>query len=61
MDTITDRMPPHWVTESLERSEARIDAGQTVPLDPVPDRLRSSIAHMKPGKSPADPKIARGD
>jgi hypothetical protein len=59
MDNVTDHMPPLWLTESLERSEAQIEAGQTVSLEPVLDRLRSSIARMKAGNRQADPNIAR--
>jgi len=32
------------IAASLARSEAQIAAGQTVPLEPVLDRLRASIA-----------------
>ena len=46
MDAIADKTPPDWITESLDRSEAQIEAGQTVPLEPVLDRLRASIARM---------------
>lgn len=35
------------IAASLARSEAQIAAGQTVPLEPVLDRLRSSIARMQ--------------
>lgn len=58
MDTIADRLPPGWVTESLERSEAEIEAGQTVALEPVLDRLRASIARMKAAQKRAEPKSA---
>jgi hypothetical protein len=34
------------IAASLARSEAQIAAGQTVPLQPVLDRLRSSIARI---------------
>lgn len=59
MDTMADKLPPGWVTESLERSEAQIESGQTVPLEPVLDRLRASIARMKAGQKRAAPKTAR--
>ena len=42
-----DRPVPELISASLARSEAQIAAGQTVPLEPVPDRLRSSIARMQ--------------
>ena len=35
------------MSASLARSEAQIAAGQTVPLEPVLDRLRASIARMQ--------------
>lgn len=59
MDATTDKMPPGWVTEALKRSEAEIEAGQAVPLEPVLDRLRASIARMKSGQKWAEPKTAR--
>jgi len=45
---------PESIAASLARSEAQIAAGQTVPLEPVLDRLRSSIARMQ-----ADDKLKR--
>jgi hypothetical protein len=51
MDIRTDHTPPTWVTESLDRSEAQIAAGQTVPLELVLDRLRASIARMRAQES----------
>jgi hypothetical protein len=50
MDTRPAKTPPNWMLESLDRSEARIDAGQTVALEPVLDRLRASIARLKDGQ-----------
>ena len=50
---MTDKTPPTWLVEALERSEAQIEAGQTRPLGPVLDRLRASIARMKAGRSDA--------
>jgi hypothetical protein len=47
MDTVPDKRPPDWMLASLERSEAQIEAGQIVPLEPVLDRLRASIARMQ--------------
>ncbi len=38
--------PLGW-EESLERSEAQIAAGLTVPLEPVLDRLRATIRRME--------------
>ena len=43
--------PPLWLTGSLARSEAQIEAGRPVPFDTVPfdtvlGRLRPSIAWM---------------
>ena len=42
-----DKPIPESITASLARSEAQIAAGQTVPMEPVLDRLRSSIARMQ--------------
>ncbi len=58
MDAITDKTPPGWLTDSLERSEAQIEAGHTVALEPVIERLRASIARMKAGRKRAVPKTA---
>jgi len=41
------RVPESIAAASLARSEAQIAAGQTVPLEPVLDRLRASIARMQ--------------
>jgi hypothetical protein len=50
MDTIADKTPPRWMVESLERSEAQADAGDTVPIEPVLDRLRVRISQMQSGR-----------
>jgi len=42
-----DKPVPESIVASLARSEAQIAAGQTVPLEPVLDRLRLSIARMQ--------------
>ncbi len=48
MNLVSSNKPvPESITASLARSEAQIAAGQTVPLEPVLDRLRSSIARMQ--------------
>jgi hypothetical protein len=59
MDAIVDKTPPGWLVESLERSEAQIAAGETVPLEPVLDRLRASIARMRDKRVKAEPRAAR--
>jgi len=59
MDAVADKTPPVWLVESLERSEAQIAAGQTVPLDPVLDRLRASIARMNGKPQRPAPKTTR--
>jgi hypothetical protein len=38
--------PAGWL-ESLERSEAQLARGETVPLEPVLDLMRASIARME--------------
>jgi hypothetical protein len=45
--TSPDKPGPESIAARLARSEAQIAAGQTVPLQPVLDRLRSSIDRMK--------------
>lgn len=42
----TRKAPAGW-RESLERSEAQLARGETVPLEPVLDRVRASIARME--------------
>jgi hypothetical protein len=59
MDAAVDKTPPGWVVKSLDRSEAQIAAGQTVPLDPVLDRLRASIVRMQGKRPTAEPRTAR--
>ena len=59
MDAVADKVPPGWLVESLERSEAQIAAGRTVPLEPVLDRLRASIARMKGKPQRPAPQTAR--
>jgi hypothetical protein len=59
MDNNLTPAAPSWLIDSLERSEAQIVAGQTVPLEPVLDRLRASIARMKAGQPQAEAKTTR--
>jgi len=47
-----DKPVPESIAASLARSEAQIAAGQTVPLEPVLDRLRASIASMQANEKP---------
>jgi len=48
MNLVSPNKPvPESISASLARSEAQIAAEQTVPLEPVLDRLRSSIARMQ--------------
>ena len=44
-----------WLREALERSEAQIAAGHAVPLEPVLERLRASIARMRAGQTMPGP------
>jgi hypothetical protein len=48
MDDITDRRaaPPGWI-EVLVQSKAEIEAGLTVPLEPVLARLQASLDRME--------------
>jgi hypothetical protein len=59
MDAVSDKTPPSWLVESLERSEAQIAAGETVLLDPVLDRLRTSIGRMKGKQQTPEPRTVR--
>jgi hypothetical protein len=47
MNYTSPKPVPESIAASLARSEAQIAAGQTVPLQPVLDRLRSSIERMQ--------------
>lgn len=49
--TSADKPVPESIAASLARSEAQIAAGQTVPLEPVLDRLRASMARMQATRS----------
>jgi len=42
----TREAPAGWL-ESLERSEAQLARGETVPLEPVLDQLRATIDRME--------------
>ena len=54
-DMSPDKPVPDSIAASLARSEAQIAAGQTVPLEPVLNRLRASIARMQPDETPKTP------
>ena len=47
MNCTSPKPDPESIAASLAGSEAQIAAGQTVPLEPVLDRLRASIARMQ--------------
>ena len=51
MSDPTNRRPTDWLAD-LEISEAQLEAGQTVPIEPVLQRLRDSIARLE--AKPAD-------
>ncbi len=59
MDDQGDPKAPAWMLESLERSQAQIEAGQTVPPDRVLDRLRASIERMQVARNGSGPRPAR--
>ncbi|MDP3314882.1 MAG: hypothetical protein Q8M47_02305 [Devosia sp.] len=52
-----DKPVPESTAASLARSEAQIAAGRTVPLEPVLDRLRASIARMQDDEKPETPAL----
>ena len=53
--TPSEKPVPESIAASLARSEAQIAAGQAVPLAPVLDRLRASIARMQADEKPETP------
>ncbi len=42
--------PAEWV-DALDRSKAQIDAGETVPSEPVLQRMRDSLARLEAKRS----------
>lgn len=50
-------IPAGWL-EALERSEADLAAGRTVPLEPVLARLRESIRRMEARQAEQDAETA---
>jgi hypothetical protein len=58
VDTTTRAEVPAGWLEALDRSQAQAEAGETVPLEPVLDRLRASIARMKAKRSEQDKQAA---
>ncbi len=57
-DNDTPRPPPVGWLESLERSEADLAAGRTVPLEPVLERMRDSIKRMEMRRAALDNEAA---
>lgn len=49
---IQDQIPAGW-TASLAQSKAEIEAGQTVPWEPILNELRASIGRMKASRQKA--------
>jgi hypothetical protein len=45
---------PARLLESLERSKAQAEAGETVPAAPILDELRASISRMKDKRATQD-------
>ena len=52
---LAEKPVPETIAASLARSDAQIAAGQSVPLEPVLDRLRASIARMQTDEKPKTP------
>jgi hypothetical protein len=50
--------PAEWL-DALARGESQVASGQTVPLEPVLDRLRARIARTKENPRQRKPKIVR--
>ena len=57
MDDTTPRPPAGWL-ESLERSEAELAAGQTVPMETVMRKLRESAARLEKKRKPPRSRAA---
>ena len=57
-DTAPRPAPAGWL-EALERSEADLAAGRTVPLEPVLARMRESIKRMKARQAGQDADAAQ--
>jgi len=53
--TPPEKPVPESIAASLARSEAQIEDGKTVALEPVLERLRLSIARMKDNETPTPP------
>jgi hypothetical protein len=51
--------PPGWL-DALERAEADIAAGRTVPGDAIMRRLRQTLAEMETPKPDKRARISRG-
>ena len=56
---LAEKPVPETIAASLARSDAQIAAGQSVPLEPVLDRLRASIARMQADEKPKSPSPGR--
>lgn len=52
--------PPGWL-EALERSEADLEAGRTVPGEVVTERLRRTIAEMEADAERAAGAVGPGE
>ena len=59
-DTAPRPAPAGWL-EVLERSEADLAAGRTVPLEPVLARMRESIKRMEARQAGQDAEAAQQD
>ena len=57
-DNDISRPPPAGWLEALERSEADLAAGRTVPLEPVLERMRDSIKRMEARRTAHDTEAA---
>ena len=58
-DDIAPRPAPAGWLETLERSEADLEAGRTVPLEPVLARMRDSIKRMEARQAGQDADAAQ--
>jgi len=56
---MAESLPPSEWLESLARSKAQIDAGQSVPIEPVLKRIKESIARMEANQGQKHKRPAR--
>jgi len=56
-DTTTRPLPAGWL-DAMDESDAQLAAGQTVPLEPVLERMRDSIKRTEARRAAQDAEAA---